>query len=111
MDIATESPAVLVSGVEAIAFSKPVDKRITRRILYRSNRSICCNKVSSRCATMDTMTAIVNSLVSTFATHYCVEVRQMKNCACDSYSDRIASIQTEEVDPRNTMNGHICAYI
>src|SRR5438105_3302228 len=111
MDITSKSFAMPVGGVEAIAFSKPVNKRITRRILNRSNRSICCNKISSRCATMDTMTAIVNSLVSTLATHYCVEVRQMKNCACNSYSDRIARIQAEEIDARNTIHRNIRPYI
>src|SRR5260370_23808657 len=93
--------------IKAIAVGEPLLKR-TRLCIsnwrYGPIRSLV---LGGRRSLMSAMAVIVNGIVDTLTAHYCIEIGKVKHRPRGGNSNGVTGIQTEEVDARNPVEGHI----
>ncbi len=111
MNISAIHSLIAYYGVEAITFCEPPLKRTLPGESNRCYGTIGGFEFRKGCTLVSATTGIVNGISQSLIAHQSVEIGQVKERPRERYGDGIAGIQAEEIDTRNSVQGHVSAHV
>jgi len=111
MNISAIHSLIVYDGVEAITFREPPLKRTLPGESNRCYGTIGRFEFRGGRAPVSATTGIVNGIIQSLGAHQSVEIGQVKERTRERHGDGIAGVQAEEVDTRDSVQGHVSAHV